>query len=94
MILAKLPSAKEKRVIQALPAALGDAWPVYALRLMQRHNARVVPQVPRLFVENGKEEELRAALNRSLREHSATSEMLFWLGKIARNGATSSLPIC
>jgi transcription elongation GreA/GreB family factor len=34
-----------------------------------------------LFVENGKEEELRAALDRSLREHSATSEMLFWLGK-------------
>lgn len=81
VILAKLPSAKEKRVIQALPAALGDAWPVYALRLMQGHNARVVPQVPRLFVENGKEEELRAALNRSLHEHSATSEMLFWLGK-------------
>lgn len=81
VILAKLPSAKEKRVIQALPAALGDAWPACALRLMQGHNARVVPQVPRLFVENGKEEELRAALNRSLREHSATSEMLFWLGK-------------
>ncbi len=81
VILAKLPSAKEKRVIQALPAALGDAWPAYALRLMQGHNARVVPQVPRLFVENGKEMELRAALNRSLREHSATSEMLFWLGK-------------
>jgi transcription elongation GreA/GreB family factor len=34
-----------------------------------------------LFVENGKQDELRAALNRSLREHSATSEMLFWLGK-------------
>src|SRR5262249_11465584 len=80
-ILAKLPSAKEKRVLQALPAALGDAWSDRALRLMQGHNARVVAQVPRLFVEHGKQERLRAALNRSLREHSATSEMLFWLGK-------------
>ena len=80
-ILVKLPSAKEKRVLQALPAALGDAWPAHALRLMQGHNARIVGQIPRLFVESGRQEELRAALNRSLREHSATSEMLFWLGK-------------
>lgn len=81
MILPKLPSAKEKRVVQALPAALGENWPGRALQLMQGHNARLVGQVPRLFVENGKREELRTALDRSLREHSATSEMLFWLGK-------------
>jgi transcription elongation GreA/GreB family factor len=80
-ILAQLPSAKEKRVLQALPAALGETWPVQALRLMQGHNARVVSQIPRLFVENGKRDELRSALDRSLGEHSATSEMLFWLGK-------------
>jgi len=81
VILAKLPSAKEKRVLQALPASLGESWPPRAWQLMQGHNARLVSQIPRLFVENGKQEELRVALDRSLREHSATSEMLFWLGK-------------
>ena len=81
VILAKLPSAKEKRVLQALPASLGERWPARAWQLMQGHNARLVSQIPRLFVENGKQEELRVALDRSLREHSATSEMLFWLGK-------------
>src|SRR5262249_47374751 len=45
-ILAKLPSAKEKRVLQVLPTALGENWPAQALRLMQGHNARVVAQVP------------------------------------------------
>ena len=80
-ILAKLPSAKEKRVMQVLPAALGEGWPARALQLMQGNNARLVAQVPRLFVEAGKQDEMRQALDRSLREHSATSEMLFWLCK-------------
>jgi transcription elongation GreA/GreB family factor len=81
VILARLPSAKEKRVLQALPASLGEGWPARAWQLMQGHNARVVAQIPRLFAEHGKQEELRAALDRSLGEHSATSEILFWLGK-------------
>jgi transcription elongation GreA/GreB family factor len=80
-ILPKLPSAKERRVIQALPAALGDRWVSRALQLMQGNNARLVSQIPKVFVEAGRQAELRTALDRSLREHSATSEMLFWLCK-------------
>ena len=34
-ILPNLPAAKEKRVLQALPAALGAAWTERALRLME-----------------------------------------------------------
>src|SRR4029434_5882110 len=44
-------------------------------------NARLVSSIPKHFVEAGNLEERRAALERSLREHSATSEMLFWLCK-------------
>ena len=80
-ILLKLPSAKERRVLHALPAALGERWTTRALQLMQGNNARLVSAVPQVFAEAGKEEELRTALDRSLREHSATSEMLFWLCK-------------
>ena len=80
-ILIKLPSAKERRVLHALPAALGERWTARALLLMQGNNARLVAALPKIFAEAGKEEELRSALDRSLREHSATSEMLFWLCK-------------
>jgi transcription elongation GreA/GreB family factor len=80
-ILLKLPSAKERRVLHALPAALGERWTTRALQLMQGNNARLVSALPKVFAEAGKQEELRAALDRSLREHSATSEMLFWLCK-------------
>ncbi len=80
-ILPKIPSAKERRVLHAFPAALGERWSTRALQLMQGSNARLVSQMPRVFEEAGRQEELRQALDRSLREHSATSEMLFWLCK-------------
>jgi transcription elongation GreA/GreB family factor len=81
IILPQLPSAKERRVLQALPTALGDRWSARALLLMQGSHARAVSQIPRIFSETGRQADLRTALDRSIREHSATSEMLFWLCK-------------
>jgi transcription elongation GreA/GreB family factor len=80
-ILPRLPSAKERRVLHALPAALGERWTVRALRLMQGSNARLVSAMPKVFAEAGRQDDLRTALDRSLREHSATSEILYWLCK-------------
>ncbi|MGI8889344.1 MAG: GreA/GreB family elongation factor [Chthoniobacterales bacterium] len=81
VILPKIPSAKERRILHAFPAALGERWTVRALQLMQGSNARLVSSMPKVFAENGKLEDLRVALDRSLREHSATSETLYWLCK-------------
>jgi transcription elongation factor GreA len=80
-ILPNLSSAKERRVLHTLPAALESRWIERALRLMQERHARMVSQIPKVFVEAGQEAELRSALERSIREHSATSEALFWLCK-------------
>ena len=78
-ILPKLPAAKEKKILQALPSALGPAWTDRALYLMQESHGRMVAQIPRILNEAGKHDELRTMLERSIREHSATSEMLAWL---------------
>jgi transcription elongation factor GreA len=78
-ILPKLPSAKERRILHMLPLALGPAWTVRAFQLMQSNNARAVSQIPRVFAEAGQQEELRAYLQRGIREHSLTSEALVWL---------------
>ncbi len=78
-ILPKLSAAKEKLVLQALPSALGERWSARALQLMQATHGRMVAQIPRVFSDAGRHEELRTALDRSIREHSATSEMLVWL---------------
>jgi transcription elongation GreA/GreB family factor len=78
-VLPNLPAAKEKRVLQALPAALGAGWTDRALRLMEASHGRMVAQIPRILNETGRHAELRTMLERSIREHSATSEMLIWL---------------
>src|SRR5438067_12742763 len=78
-VLPKLPAAKEKRVLQALPSALGPRWTERALHLMQGSHGRMVAQIPRLLSEAGQHAELRTTLGRSIREHSATNEMLAWL---------------
>ncbi len=78
-ILPKLPAAKEKKVLQTLPVALGERWTARALQLMQRSQGRIVAQIPRVLGEAGQHAELRTMLERSIREHSATSDMLIWL---------------
>src|SRR5207237_1713469 len=78
-ILPKLPSAKERRVLQALPRSLGDAWTRRAWQMMVSNNPRLVAQIPQIVAENGKTDELRTLLERAVREHSATSEMMVWL---------------
>jgi transcription elongation GreA/GreB family factor len=80
-ILPNVSSARERRVLHALPSALGPRWTARALLLFQERHARMVAQIPKVFIENGQRAELRAALERGIREHSATSEMLFWLCK-------------
>src|SRR5579884_737570 len=78
-ILPKLSAAKEKRILQTLPAALGPRWTARALKLMQASHGRMVAQIPRILSETGGHAELRVLLERSIREHLATSEMLVWL---------------
>jgi transcription elongation GreA/GreB family factor len=80
-ILPKIPAAKERRVVQALPAALGERWMQVALRLMHGNQARLIGQIAKVFAEVGQGTTLREALDRSIREHSASSEMLIWLCK-------------
>jgi len=78
-ILPKLSAAKEKRTLEALPSALGAHWPERALYLIERSHSRTVAQIARILSDGGQHAELRTMLERSIREHSATSEMLIWL---------------
>jgi transcription elongation factor GreA len=78
-ILPKLSAAKEKKVLQALPSAVGHRWMECALKLLEGSHGRVVSQIARILSEAGQRDELRLMLERSIREHSITSEMLTWL---------------
>src|SRR5437867_10808442 len=72
-ILPNLPAAKEKRVLQALPAALGPGWTERALHLMEATHGRMVAQIPRILNEAGQHAELRTMIERSIREQDRKS---------------------
>jgi transcription elongation GreA/GreB family factor len=84
-ILPKLSATKEKRILQALPSALGPRWTERALRLMQESRGRIVAQIAHTLSEAGQHAELRTMLERSIRERSATSEMLAWVCSERKN---------
>ena len=78
-ILPKLPAAKEKRVLHAMPVTLGPEWTTRAFQILHGSHARAVPHIPKVFAETGQQAELRAHLERRIREHSMSSEALVWL---------------
>ena len=82
-IIGNLPAAKQRFALNQMPIALGDdKWASRALSLLpQTHNARVVGEVARLFDAQGRTEEVRTFLDRSIRDYSVTCEMLLWLCK-------------
>ncbi|HYR58902.1 MAG TPA: GreA/GreB family elongation factor [Chthoniobacteraceae bacterium] len=89
-LIADLPAAKQKRVFSELPAAFGEAWPAKALTLVQRGSTRVSAEAARLLEEKGHLDELLNSLDRAIREHSITSEVLLWLCR-EREGVFSDL---
>lgn len=86
VILPKLPAGKEKRVLSALPAALGPAWTVRAFQLMRTGQGRTAAQLPKIFAENGSQHELRTFLDHGIRDHSLSSDTLVWLCRERESG--------
>ena len=82
-VIGNLPAAKQRFALQQMPSALGeDKWAARALSLLpQTHNARVVGEVARLFDSQGRTDDIRVYLDRSIRDYSVTCEMLLWLCK-------------
>ena len=80
-ILPETPAAKHRRVLAEFPAAFGDHWPAKSLALMLKSNVRIVSEIARLLQGQGKHEELRRELDRWIRDHSITTEILYWLCK-------------
>ena len=91
-IIGNLPAAKQRFALFQMPAALGeDKWAPRALSLLpQTHNARVVGEVARLFDAQGRTEEMRTFLDRSIRR--LFGDLRDACCGCARSGRTKSTP--
>jgi len=78
-LLEEIPAAKVKRALGALQEAFGEDWSAKALTLIERGSSRLVAESARLLQEHQRTEDLRAALDRAIRNHSISSAALTWL---------------
>jgi transcription elongation GreA/GreB family factor len=88
-VLPEIGAAKQKRLLAAFPEAFGEEWVAKAIRLMLRSPGRVVAEIARLLQDQNKHAELRREVDRSIRDHSLSADVLYWLCK-ERNSATFS----
>ncbi|MEI6562625.1 MAG: GreA/GreB family elongation factor [Verrucomicrobiota bacterium] len=90
-ILADVPAAKQRRVLAAFPSAFGEEkWVEKILVLMSKSGIRIVTEIGRLLLEQGKKAELRRELDRWLGDHTISTEVLTWLCK-EREGAFAEM---
>ncbi|MEY2600342.1 MAG: hypothetical protein RLZZ142_2601 [Verrucomicrobiota bacterium] len=91
-LLEQVPAAKLKRILASMPEAFGEEWSSKVLSLLSRGSTKVVAESARMLQENARGEELKVALDRSIRDHSITSAVLTWLcDKKERAGEFRSL---
>ncbi len=85
-ILGQIAATKYRRLLSEVPRAFPDRWDSLLLDLLQSVNYRAVGEIAKVLVEHGKTEELHQLLNRTIKEHSVSSDVLYWLSK--ERGAT------
>jgi transcription elongation GreA/GreB family factor len=86
-ILPEIGAAKQKRVFAAFPEAFGDEWVSKAVKLMLRSPGRIVAEIARLLQDQDRHADLRKEIDRSIHDHSLSSDVLYWLCK-ERHSAT------
>ena len=90
-IISQVPANKQRRVLTEFPETFPNDWSTRLLSILQSAGYRVIGEIAKILVEQGQTEELRQALNRAIKEHSISSEALFWLCKERGAGSFAAL---
>jgi len=80
-ILPEIGAAKQKRVFAAFPEAFGEEWVSKAIKMLLRSPGRVVAEIARLLQDQERHVDLKKEIDRSIRDHSLSSDVLYWLCK-------------
>jgi len=79
--LPEIGAAKQKRVLAAFPEAFGEEWVSKAIRLLLRSPGRVVAEIARLLQDQQRHGDLKKEIDRSIHDHSLSTDVLYWLCK-------------
>jgi transcription elongation factor GreA len=80
-VIGQVPYNKQRRVLAEFSQAFATDWVARLLTILQSASFRLVGEVAKIVIEHGETEELRQHLNRTIKEHSISSDVLYWLCK-------------
>lgn len=77
----ELPAAKHRRALESFKDAIPDWSPLIVNILNERIPAKLVGECARLLLTEDRGQLLKETITRLISQHSASSELLLWLGK-------------
>ena len=80
-LLEELPAAKHRRALQSFKQASPALWPEAVRKTLNGVAAKVCSELAHLLITEGKLDLLKETLARHISQHSASTELLFWLAK-------------
>jgi len=83
-----LPSARQRAVYEAFPAAFGEEWVETMVQVFDRVGARGVTEIARILVENGQTETLTTHLRSALARRALGPDALIWVCRERDNAAS------
>jgi len=85
-VAAQVAAARQRRLLSEFLIAFPQDWDRRLFQIFQDAGYRIVAEIAKVFVDNNRADDVRQYLVRSIRDHSASSDILYWL---ARDRATS-----
>ena len=89
-LMEALPAAKHRRALDSFKASLPDRWHEVVRIALNTVSARLCREFANLLAQEGKAAELKETVVRLVSQHTASSELLLWLGK-DRNDAFADI---
>jgi transcription elongation GreA/GreB family factor len=80
-IIAQVAAIRQRCVLSEFLIAFPQDWERRLLSLFQDASYRVVAEIAKVFSENNRADDVRQYLIRSIRDHSASPDILYWLAK-------------
>jgi transcription elongation GreA/GreB family factor len=80
-LMEALPAAKHRRALDSFKAANPERWHEVVRGALNFVSAKLCKEFATLLTQHGKLPELKDALARLISQHTASSELLLWLGK-------------
>src|SRR5437899_4408078 len=84
-LLEQMPASKHKQALQSFKGATPDKWSDALLGIVNSVSAKLCTEFAHLLIHEGKLDQLKDTLARLVSQHTASSELLLWLGKERSN---------